>query len=441
MWIRFISKLVLEVLLSLCSAATGVLWARSYVVTDVWVFDSAPPGRSERSLSFASKAGVVTLSHARNEPGVHVYGASPILHIVERPSPGKVRGLARLFAFGYDAAVYYPPRPNTSTSWVGHRRVYFPHWVLLLGLTALPVTRTWLALRRWRRRRTGRGGDPGFEIAPATKDQAADAMTAERAIGKTIPLSARRSQSARRRIGRVGAWVIGAVMLAVCGGAVFFIWHQSHATDPRVDQRPVSGPVSPRVKTGAHRAGAGASRSHRAMDAREAGAPALPSSPEVAFFTAIRRGDLSAVRSALEVGQDVNSPNFSGYSPLHAAVAGGHKETVAFLIDRGADVNRPLPGRGDGWTPLHGAVSLRKLDIAELLLSKGANINGADAHGRTPLLIAVRERYGPDVVAFLLEHGADPNRRDTAGDTALGVARRRQESAMIQLLMAHGATE
>lgn len=98
------------------------------------------------------------------------------------------------------------------------------------------------------------------------------------------------------------------------------------------------------------------------------------------------KGDLAKVKAL--VAKDpklVNLKDGTGATPLHFAVAGGHKAVVEYLLSKKADVNAR---KKDGVTPLHVAASLGKLEIAKFLLAKGADRNTADSKGRTPLTLA-----------------------------------------------------
>ena len=94
---------------------------------------------------------------------------------------------------------------------------------------------------------------------------------------------------------------------------------------------------------------------------------------------------------------------------LHWASAGGQKEIVKLLIEKGADVNAK---DGDGDTALHLAGSTTaSAEITELLISKGADVNamnmsppGRRIGGMTPLDMAtLGNRH--EIAALLRKHG------------------------------------
>jgi ankyrin repeat protein len=83
------------------------------------------------------------------------------------------------------------------------------------------------------------------------------------------------------------------------------------------------------------------------------------------------------------------------------------------LLAKGANVNAkngegtmPLPWpEWGGWTPLHFAVSGDHKDIAELLLGRRAKVNEKDNNGEMPLSIAIQTHHN-DIAALLRAHGA-----------------------------------
>ena len=79
------------------------------------------------------------------------------------------------------------------------------------------------------------------------------------------------------------------------------------------------------------------------------------------------RGNLAAMGQLLARGAQVRRP---GWSPLHYAASGPEVKAVAFLIERGADLDSPAP---NGNTALMMAARYGPQESAELLLRKGAN--------------------------------------------------------------------
>jgi uncharacterized protein len=134
--------------------------------------------------------------------------------------------------------------------------------------------------------------------------------------------------------------------------------------------------------------------------------PALASARSPDGFTALHypaffgHGEAAAVaRVLLEAGADVNarSSNEIAVLPIHSAVAGGHDEVVAALVDAGADVNAT---QRHGWTPLQGAAKNGSLPSVERLLAAGADRTARNGDGDTAEDLA-RAVGHDDIVARL----------------------------------------
>ena len=137
--------------------------------------------------------------------------------------------------------------------------------------------------------------------------------------------------------------------------------------------------------------------------------PAPSPAAATTIHDAATRGDLEAVKAAIAADPAVvdaeKPPNKK--TALHYAAQNGRTEVVAFLLDKGADVNRPNIA---GETPLHYAVGLPDPAVVNLLLARGANPNARTTNGATPLRTATAfARLGS--IQALLDKGADA--RDT----------------------------
>ena len=84
-----------------------------------------------------------------------------------------------------------------------------------------------------------------------------------------------------------------------------------------------------------------------------------------------------------------------GNAPLLAAAGENCVETVALLLDHGADVNVQ---NSDGWTPLIKAASANLPDVARVLLEHGADwtssIGSIARRGCTPAMAGREEIAG-----------------------------------------------
>jgi ankyrin repeat protein len=197
------------------------------------------------------------------------------------------------------------------------------------------------------------------------------------------------------------------------------------------------------------------------------------------LVTAASRGDISSLRRVLSFGDNINSTNRWGYTPLMAAVEGSTTrrqglDTVSWLLTKGASLSpRNVYGYDaldmavssgadsaallllnagadandrnsvDGNTSLHYAAAVGSAVAVGWLLAAGAKVNLANKTGDTPLHLAVPRDLA--LVKLLLKAGADPNVCDIYGITPLSraVASTNYKSAdyaeKLRLLLDHGA--
>jgi ankyrin repeat protein len=146
-------------------------------------------------------------------------------------------------------------------------------------------------------------------------------------------------------------------------------------------------------------------------------------------------GDVSAIRFLLSHGETLESLREN--LGLGDAAFHGHWRLSQFLIEKGADVNRPLPRTGE--TPLHAAVSKANRPayvlVLRVLLGHGANPNcvtlasaetsafmrDARTKAETPLHRAAA--FGTEeTIQLLLDAGAKVDARDMNGDSPLAWA-------------------
>lgn len=143
-------------------------------------------------------------------------------------------------------------------------------------------------------------------------------------------------------------------------------------------------------------------------------------------------GDVSGMRHLLTQGVPIAA--LGDNLDLNGAAFHGHWQLCAFLLEQGADPNRPLDQSGE--TPLHAALckfeSVAHEQVVRVLLAGGADPNRATRagtatgcfmrdvrnRGETPLHRAAA--YGtPASIAMLLEAGARVDARDAQGDSPL----------------------
>lgn len=97
--------------------------------------------------------------------------------------------------------------------------------------------------------------------------------------------------------------------------------------------------------------------------------PAVAATPDE-LLDAVRKGDLAAVKAALDAGVPVDAPFRYERTALSFATARGQLEIVRLLVERGAD-----PRKKDtfyGASPFDWAVSEGHVEVVRLLIDKGA---------------------------------------------------------------------
>ncbi|RLN08981.1 hypothetical protein C2845_PM11G05400 [Panicum miliaceum] len=176
---------------------------------------------------------------------------------------------------------------------------------------------------------------------------------------------------------------------------------------------------------------------------------AADESGETPLVYAVRGETVDTVQYLLDHGANLDKPDANGATPLHLAAAGGNCEIVKALLSKGDDVHSFC---GIGSTPLHLAAACKQYSALKVLLDNHADCNkvtnstytpliaaltagslecvkllvkaGADVKGVgtiTPLLFAVKKGL-TDFYKCLLEAGADPDVRDDLGNLPIEIA-------------------
>jgi uncharacterized protein len=164
------------------------------------------------------------------------------------------------------------------------------------------------------------------------------------------------------------------------------------------------------------------------------------------FQYAVEYGQFDKVQAFLTSGHvDVNGTRGQFYSPLAQAAMGGHVKVLQMILEHGGDVHFVSQ---NGHTALHSAlltVQHKRVEtIVRELLLHGSDVNKGGLFGRTPIQHAVVNGSSA-MVQILLDHGADTSKRDDRGHNALhALAHRSPRSVVVQnkickMLINHGS--
>jgi len=166
------------------------------------------------------------------------------------------------------------------------------------------------------------------------------------------------------------------------------------------------------------------------------------------LLEAASKGNVDEVQKLLKggwftKGVNPNVMDSEWQTPLHKAASNGHAEVVRLLVKAGAQVNAQTHTSG-------GSSIMSELEDDDFLRQSGISASSAKGamamaqsfyrSGETPLHLAAR--WGKlDCARVLLENGANPNLADSQKETPLSWATRQNNTAMVQLLVQHGARQ
>ena len=182
-----------------------------------------------------------------------------------------------------------------------------------------------------------------------------------------------------------------------------------------------------------------------------------PPNARTDIMGAALEGNLTQLERAITRGEDVNTTDDKGDTPLHLAAEHGHDDVARYLVEYGAAIDAT---NAKGVTPLHRASGMGDYVTAQLLIERNASIRASTDFGDTPLHLAAEMRnfemaqmeksmgfrstynWKTDnlkVAELLLRHGADVNARNKLGRTPLQRTTPWNYLPMTRLLVEHGA--
>ncbi len=124
---------------------------------------------------------------------------------------------------------------------------------------------------------------------------------------------------------------------------------------------------------------------------------------------AAQQGDLEAVRTLLQQGEDPNAAQADGLTALHWAALNDELQIAEILLYAGATVS-PVTRVG-GYAPLHLASQTGHGEVVRRLLEAGANANAYTSTGVSSLHFAA-QADAAEAIRALIEHGAEVDARD-----------------------------
>lgn len=162
-------------------------------------------------------------------------------------------------------------------------------------------------------------------------------------------------------------------------------------------------------------------------------------------------GDVSGIKFLLSNGESVTS--LGDNLGLNGACFHGHWRLCQFLIEKGANVNDPLPDTGE--TPLHAAICKANRPaynhVIKVLLANGANPNCAtkpaaetgafmrDCRTRAETPLHRAAAFGTEeTIQLLLEAGAIIDAKDMNGDSPLTWASWHLRPAAVLKMLCYG---
>lgn len=191
----------------------------------------------------------------------------------------------------------------------------------------------------------------------------------------------------------------------------------------------------------------GASENVRLMIEKGADVKARDESGATPLANAATVNNVEAARILLAKGAEVNATDEAGFTPLINAAGNGDRSAgmVKLLLDHGAKVNvttiaslemvKNGPIRLGLLTPLILAAPQGNYETVALLVNAGADVNVKDARGMSPLALAVATDHAdPRIVRLLLSKGAGATLKPADGGTAVDWARKYRNPKVLRAL-------
>ena len=151
------------------------------------------------------------------------------------------------------------------------------------------------------------------------------------------------------------------------------------------------------------------------------------------LISAVKINNISLVKILLDANAPVNETDLDQSTALHVAASGSTPDILELLLQNGAEVN--VKNRMD-LSPLMYAIMYNKLENIHILLNHGADIKVTSSL-RSVLTVAARTGT-EEILETLIEAGADPDHMDAHGNTPIFIAVQYQNYAAARCLIRSG---
>ncbi len=131
------------------------------------------------------------------------------------------------------------------------------------------------------------------------------------------------------------------------------------------------------------------------------------------FFGAARRGDEAMLKTFIQAGYNLDTPDEKGYTGLILAAYHGQQVAVEQLLAAGAD---PCAQDKRGNTALMGAIFKGEVRIARRLIDATCNPDQRNGAGQTAAMYAAMFQR-KELLDALTTHGADIEATDALGNS------------------------
>ena len=149
------------------------------------------------------------------------------------------------------------------------------------------------------------------------------------------------------------------------------------------------------------------------------------------LWLAARHGQISVLKTLVQVGANVNKADDNGTTPLAVAATAA---IAATLIEHGAGFGLSVLNYRER-SALWLAVKNGREDVVQVLVEAGADVNQADDYGAAPLHVAT----SASVVASLIGAGARVDATNRSGQSALWLAAKNGCQPVVDALLQAGA--